>query len=169
MRFVAFTLAVVFSTGFPRPLQAGDPPKRSPELQVLDRFIGDWQDAITNKTTGQKYDAIESRKWSPGGEFVLSEDRNLATKKEAHFLITYDSNNKLYRACFIEEGGGALLLGSWDDRAQTMKWSGPPEVSVKYTGTHRFVDNDHAIWSITVTGQDGTVFVEMSGKQTRRK
>jgi hypothetical protein len=169
MRFVAMTLALVATPTFPRPLQADDPPKRSPELKVLDRFIGDWDDAIINKTTGQKYDATESRKWSRGGDFVLSDDKNLATKKEAHFLITYDPNAGVYRACFIEEASAALLLGAWDEKAQTMKWTGPPEVSVRYSGSHRFVDKDLAIWSIKVTGQDGTVYAEMSGKQTRRK
>jgi hypothetical protein len=169
MRFIAITLVLMTATSFPRRLVAEDAPKMSPEFQVLDRFIGDWDDAIINKTAGQKYNAIEHRKWSPLGEFVLSEDQNLSTKKEAHFLITHDPNANVYRACFIEAGSAALLLGTWDDKASAMTWSGPPEVNVKYAGTHRFIDKDHAEWSITVTGQDGTVYAEMSGKQTRRK
>jgi hypothetical protein len=148
---------------------AAEAEKRSAELQVLDRFVGDWDDAITVKTTGQKYNAIEHRKWSPQGEFVLSEDQNLSTKKEAHFLITYDPDAKVYRACFIEAASAALLVGAWDDKAQAMKWTSPEGIVAKFTGTHRFIDKDHAIWSLKVTGPDGTVFVEMSGKQSRRK
>jgi hypothetical protein len=169
MRLLSIMFAVLATASVPAPLSADDAPKRSAELQVLDRFIGDWEDAITVKTTGQQYNAVESRKWSPLGEFVLSEDQNLSTKKEAHFLITYDPNAKVYRACFIESASAALFLGTWDNKAQTMKWTSPAEVSVKFTGAHRFIDKDHAEWSITVTGADGTVFVEMSGKQSRRK
>jgi hypothetical protein len=169
MRFVAITLVLMTTTSFPRRLVAEDTPKKPPELQVLDRFVGDWDDAITNKTTRQKYNAIEYRKWSPLGEFVISQDQNLSTKKEAHFLITYDPDAEVYRACFIEAASAALLLGAWDAKTQTMTWTSPPEVNVKFTGTHRFIDKDHAEWSITVTGQDGTVYAQMSGKQTRRK
>ena len=169
MRLVSIALAVVTIASIPSHLSADDVPKRSAELQVLDRFIGNWDDAITVKTTGLKYNAIERRKWSPLGEFVLSEDQNLSTKKEAHFLITYDPSAKMYRACFIEEASAALLLGAWDIKSQAMKWTSPDGAAAKFSGTHRFIDKDHAEWSMTVTGLDGTVFVEMSGKQTRRK
>jgi hypothetical protein len=169
MRLVTIMLAVLVTAGVPAPLSADDAPKRSAELQVLDRFIGEWETVVTNKTTGQTFNTVESRRWSRLGEFVLSEDQNLSTKKEAHFLITYDPNAKVYRACFIEEAGAALLLGTWDNKAQMMKWTSPPEVSAKFTGTHRIIDKDHTEWSMKVTGSDGKVFVELSGKQSRRK
>jgi hypothetical protein len=169
MRFLAITLTILATAIFPRPLRSADAPKRSAVLQVLDRFIGEWETVVTNKTTGQKFNTIESRKWSRLGEFILSEDQNLSTKKEAHFLITYDPNGKVYRACFIEEASAALLLGTWDNKAQTMNWTSPPEVSTKFSGTHRIIDKDHTDWSMKVAGPDGTVFVELSGKQSRRQ
>lgn len=169
MRFAATAVAVLAITGFAAPFGAADAPKRSAELQVLERFVGDWETVVTNKVTGQKFNTIESRRWSRLGEFLLSEDQNLATKKEAHFLITYDPNAKVFRASFIEEASAALFLGTWDDKAQTMRWTSPPEVTVKFTGTHRIIDKDHTEWSMTVTGPDGTVFAALSGNQARRK
>lgn len=169
MRLVAITLAVLVAAHRPLPVCGDDAPKRSAELQVLDRFIGNWETVITVKPTGEKYNTTENRKWSREGTFVLSEDLNLSTKKEAHFLLTYDPNAKVYRACFIEEGNAMILVGTWDKDTQTMKWASPDGAGTKYTGNNRFIDRDHVEWSMVVTGPDGKVLVELAAKQTRKK
>ena len=169
MRLIAITLAVLATVSVLRPLSAEDAPKRSAELQVLDRLIGDWQTEVTVKTTGEKFNTTESRRWSKEGKFVLSEDLNLSTKKEAHFLLTYDPNAKVYRACFIEEADAVLLHGTWDEGTQTMKWVSPDGAGARHAGSSRFIDKDRVDWSLTVTGPDGKVLVDLSGKQTRKK
>jgi hypothetical protein len=168
MRLAAIALAILTVAMAP-PLNAGDPASRSAELQVLERILGDWETAITIKGTGEKFNTVEIRRWSKEGKFVLSEDRNLSSKKEAHFLLTYDPNAKKYRACFIEEGNAVLLLGTWDNDSQTMKWAGTDAAGVKHQGTYRFLDKDHVEWTLEVTGPDGRVLAELSAKQTRRK
>jgi hypothetical protein len=50
--------------------------------------------AVANKRFG---------KGSHKGTIVLSEDFNLTTTWEAHFLMTYDPNVKTYRTCYIDE------------------------------------------------------------------
>lgn len=169
MRLIAITLALLASVCISRPLCAEDAPKRSAELQVLDRFIGDWETTVTLKTTGEKFNTLQSRKWSKEGKFVLSEDLNLTSKKEAHFLLTYDENAKLYRTCYIEEVNAVILLGTWDEKSQTMSWTAADPNGVKSTGANRFIDKDHVEWSLVVTGPDGKILAEMSGKQARRK
>jgi hypothetical protein len=168
MRCVGITLAVLTILTATR-VSADADPKRSAELQVLDRWIGNWETVVTIKTTGEKFNTTESRRWSKEGTFVLSEDMNLSTKKEAHFLLTYDPNAKVYRACFIEESNALVLLGTWDKDAATMRWNGTDPAGVKHAGTHRFVDKDHTEWSMVITGPDGKVLVELSAKQVRRK
>jgi hypothetical protein len=168
MRRIAITLAVLTVVAI-RCVNAGDPTNRSVELQVLDRFIGSWESVFTIKATGEKFNTIENRRWSKEGKFVLSEDLNLSSKKEAHFLMTYDPNAKAYRACFIEEGNAVVLLGTWDKDAQVMKWAGPDGAGAKHTGATRFIDKDHVELSMLVVGPDGKVLVELSAKQTRRK
>lgn len=145
-----------------------EPAKRSAELQVLDHFIGDWETEIAVKGTNEKSTSFQSRKWSREGTFVLSEERDLSTKKESHFAITYDSQGKHYRACFINENATVPLLGTWDAQSRTMHWKSS-DVSFKHEGANHFIDADHAEWTMTVTSPDGKVVLELSAKQTRRK
>ncbi len=169
MRPIALMFVLLASVYMSRPVSADEAPKRSEELKVLERFIGNWETTITIKATGEKYHTTESRKWSKAGQFVLSEDLNLSTKKEAHFLLTYDPNAKAYRTCFIDEGNTIMLLGSWDKETQTMKWTGTDSVGNKHAGSNRLIDKDHFEWSLAVSDPDGKVLVELSAKQTRRK
>ncbi|HEY7115346.1 MAG TPA: DUF1579 family protein [Tepidisphaeraceae bacterium] len=168
MRFLAIALAALTIASF-APLSAEDAPKRSAELQVLDRWVGSWRTEVTNKTTGVTFTSTENRKWSRLGEFVLSDDANELTRKESHFLMTYDPNARVYRTCFIEEAAAILMLGTWNEATQTMTWTGADIVGNKLTGTNRFLDKDHNEWSVTLTTPDGKVVVELSGKQTRQK
>ena len=98
----------------------------------------------------------------------MSEERDLSTNKEAHFFITYDSKGKQYRACFINDEATIPILGTWNEKAQTMKWTSP-DIAFKHDGMHTFVDNDNIEWTMSVTSPEGNVVLELSAKQTRRK
>jgi hypothetical protein len=82
--------------------------------------------------------------------------------------MTYDAKSKQYRACFINDEFTVPLLGSWDDKAQTMRWRSA-DIAFKHDAVHRFVDKDHVEWTMTVTSPEGKVVLELSAKQTRRK
>jgi hypothetical protein len=168
MRFVAMTFTLLAAASDSSNLRADDAPKRSADLQVLDRFIGNWETAVIAKGTGEKFNSIESRKWSREGTFVLSEDQDVATKRESHFLITYDPKSKQYRACFINNEFTVPLLGTWDERTRTMKWISS-DVPFKHESVHHFIDKDHVEWSMVVTSPEGKVVLELSAKQNRRK
>lgn len=168
MRFlIALGLCTILNIA--RPLTADDGPKKSDELQVLDRYIGSWETEVTVKGTGDTFKTKETRKWSKAGNFVISEDKNLTTQKEAHFLMTYDPSAKKYRACYIDEATAVILLGTWNEETQTMKWENAEGSPSKSNITDRFLDKDHREWSMAVTGPDGEVFVELSAKQARSK
>jgi hypothetical protein len=147
---------------------AQDAPKRSAELQVLDRFIGEWETVVTVKGTGEKSTTIQSRKWSREGKFVLSEDLDVSAKREGHFLITYDPKAKKYRACYINEEFTVPLLGTWDEKAQSMRWQSS-DVPFKHEAVDYFIDRYTVEWTMTVTSPQGEVVLELSAKQTRRK
>lgn len=168
MRLI-FLAAILIVTAFPIIIvKAQDAPKRSAELQVLDRYIGEWETVVTVKDTGEKLTSIENRKWSREGKFVLSENFDFLPKREAHFLFTYDSKAKQYRACFINEEFTVPLLGQWDEIQKTMRWQSSG-VAFKHDSVHRFIDNEHSEWTMTVTSPEGKVVLELSAKQTRRK
>jgi hypothetical protein len=168
MRLISFAIAVFMAAWALGWVSAEDNPRRSVELQVLDRYIGDWETVVTVKKSGEKFTSIESRKWSREGKFVLSEDQDTSTKKEAHFLFTYDPKGKQYRACFINDEFTVPLLGTWYEKAQTMRWKSS-DVPFKHDAAHRFIDKDHVEWAMTVTSPEGKVVLELSAKQTRRK
>lgn len=168
MRLISIALTVLITLSVLGPVNAEDTPKRSAELQVLDRYIGDWETVITDKGTGKKLTSIESRKWSRGGKFVLAEDQDKSTKKEAHFLITYDPKGKQYRACYINDEFTVPLLGTWDEKAQTMTWKSA-DVAFKQDAVDRFIDKDNVEWTLTVTSPEGKVVLDLSAKQVRRK
>jgi hypothetical protein len=81
MRPISTVLAILFAASVPPSATAQDAPQRSAELQVLGRYLGDWETTITNKVTGEKINTVQSRKWSRGGQFILSEDQDVATKR----------------------------------------------------------------------------------------
>ncbi|MBM4072408.1 MAG: DUF1579 domain-containing protein [Planctomycetes bacterium] len=168
MRLISIALTICILPSVPGPVSAQDAPKRSAELQVLDRFLGEWETVVTTKGTGEKSTSIQSRKWSREGKFVLSEEQDVSTKKESHFLITYDSKGKQYRACFINDECTVPFLGTWDEKAQTMTWKSS-DVAWKHHGIERFIDKDHVEWTMTFTNPEGKVVLELSAKQTRRK
>lgn len=168
MRPIILALTMLILATGPSPANAQDISKRSPELQVLDRYVGNWETVITVKGTGEMITSVESRRWSREGKFVLSENLDLPAKREAHFLVTYDSKAKHYRACFINEEFTVPLLGAWDEGTQTMKWVSS-EVTFKHDLVHRFITKNHVEWTMTVTSPEGKVVLELSAKQTRKE
>ena len=165
MRLISFTLAAFLSAGL---LGAGDAPKRSSELQVLEYLIGDWETVVTVQETGEKSTSIQTRKWSRDGKFVLSEELDISAKKESHFLVTYDPKVRKYRACFMNESVTVPLLGTWDESKQTMTWKSA-DIPFQHEGIHRRVSEDLVEWTMTVTSPEGKVVLNLSARQTRRK
>jgi hypothetical protein len=46
---VVIAFCILASTTIVKAAESGDKPKRSPELQVLDRFVGAWEHEVTLK------------------------------------------------------------------------------------------------------------------------
>jgi len=168
MRLIVFLLVAVGAVCGPGSSAADDAPKRSAELQVLDRCIGDWDVVAAATGTDTKSNSIERRTWSRQGTFLLSENEDLTTTKESHYLITYDPKGKQYRCCFISEEFTVPLLGTWDENTQTMHWRSS-DVAFKHDAVSRFLDKDTVQFRMTVTSPEGKVVLDLSAKQTRRK
>jgi hypothetical protein len=169
MRLIAIMLTALTAATYCQVTDAQDATKRSEELRVLERFIGTWDSVVTNKTTGEKSNTIGQRRWSRKGQFVLFEEFDSSTKKEQHFLVTYDPTGKVYRTCFINENAVADFVGTWDGEKDTMTWKGSDSFGNTFVGVDRFIDKDHAEWSMVFKNPDGKVFLESSAKVARRK
>ena len=108
---------------------------------------------------------------SAGIVTIYAVDGNVLTRKSSvNYLVAYDSNAKVYRACFFDESIVLALVGTWDKDNQTMKWEGSdPGTGNKSAGNYRFVDKDHVEWSLVINGPDGKVVAELVAKQSRVK
>ena len=146
---ILITVLVIFSN--PNRISAEDKPQRSPELQVLDHFIGTWDHELTIKRLDEigieevtQSTSVDTRKWSAGGTFVMIEN-SLAMKKnpdvpELIMMITYDPDTNTYPGCLMSGPSRTLMTGIWNERTDTMYWSGkvsPQEHDCRKASIHR--------------------------------
>lgn len=143
--------------------------KRSPEHQVLDRFVGTWDVDLSITISGQevaKEEAVETRSWSQGGKVVHFEN---AEGTEFHMLLGYDPETRTYPGVILAGAFRTLMTGTWDPKKTTMSFTGNFPDGNKFKGTHRFVDENHAEAASSTTNPAGKVLISQTWKQTRRQ
>jgi len=149
----------------------------SPELQVLEKWVGTWDEVMTNKPTEWLPTAgtsttVNTRAWAIGGKFVRGEGQWEPAKTKYLHLMTYDPAVGKYRSWYFDSANSIpreIVTGTWDETTATMTWEGVDENGIRTKGTHRIVDEDHQEWSVTATSRAGVVLMDLSGKCTRRK
>ena len=169
MKPIATLLAVFVLSTFSLFAIADDTVKRSPELAVLDRFVGTWTSEKRVETPdGQitKRAGVETRKWSPGGGFLVFEG---AGEPEFHMLLTYNEEAKAYTGVFMFGTRRALVTGMWNEKTKTMRLRGTYDNGNTYESTGRFLDNENAEVSATIKNPDGKILLKLSWKSSRRK
>src|SRR6185437_10385163 len=106
MRMVAIALAVVV-TGVHGQAIAQDPTKPTPELKVLEEWIGTWDETMTNKATEwapkvETSTAVTKRVWSLGEKFIRAEGAWQPAKTEFLHMMSYDPVAKVYRSWYFD-------------------------------------------------------------------
>ncbi|MDX1962266.1 MAG: DUF1579 family protein [Pirellulales bacterium] len=174
MRLIFPILVLLTLPGFTVVAHAADVAGRSPELQVLDRFVGTWDFTVTAKPRdGQEstHKTSETRHWSLGGKFVLFENAQTENPDEPHLhlLVTYDPSTKSYPAVMMIGATRWLVDGTWDEQKSTMTFMGNSPVDGQtFVVQNRFVDKDHCETTGMLKNAKGEVFLELTQKQTRR-
>ena len=174
MRLISTTSACLAIATFSADAKADDKPKRSPELLVLERFIGTWdQKAIIHPTGGEKIEMafVSRRRWTLGGTFLQIEDANNLNDPEAkefQMLCTYDPVAQNYPAVIMEGPNRAELTGTWDAKTTTMHWKGKSPDGGTSEGSHQFIGANRAKASVVFKDAEGKVVMEISWPQTRR-
>lgn len=171
MRLIAITFSVLAVTQGFHPAKADEAPKRSAELQVLERFVGTWK-GVTKFKAGERSGTetgILTRKWSRGGkgDFLLEEGTAQPGNRDLHGVWTYDPDGATYRATFMGHNYALICDSTWDDETQTMTFRITDHAGNSGTSRHWFNDEDHAEWSAVIKNPDGEVVYEGSSKQTR--
>jgi len=147
----------------------GDAPERSPELEVLNHFVGTWDMKVTaTPPTGDATtsDELSIRSWSHGGKFLVLDD---PLGEGLHLTFTYDPESRTYPGVMMSGTARHLLIGSWNEDTKTMHWSMKNvDGETTFLGSHRFVRDDYAEASGSIRNADGQVVLKLSWKQTRR-
>ncbi len=175
MKSLVTTIALSFVTATLLGAQeAKAPQKRSPELQVLDRFLGTWRNVATvNPGSDQAHTTTSTvtRTWTREGTGNFMKEHSVSEEgeEEAHIVYTYDPAGKIYRVTYLSRNSALIIKGTWDEEKRTMKWEGLDLEGNVATGTHRFITRDNAEWSWVSKNEDGETVFQCSAKATRIK
>lgn len=169
MRSFHLSLILSLITAFGSSTLADDNTQRTPEFQVLDHFVGNWDLQVTETLIGgdpASYKSTSIRTWSLGGGFIRFED--VATgRPETHILMTYDPEENKYPAVFMSGPSRFNITGTWDESTRVMSFTGTLPDGNRLSSTHRFVSKSKAEVSAVITDPDGEVVAKVSHKQTR--
>ena len=96
------------------------PAPRSPELEVLDQFVGIWDLVMTTTIAGREAatsKTVSHRSWSKGSQFVIFEDPG---QTEITMLLTFDPQTKAYPGSIMIGPRIGLVIANWDEDKKTM-------------------------------------------------
>ena len=152
--------------------QADGAPNRSPELQVLDRFVGVWDVKATIKPVGGKemtMTFVSQRSWTLGGTFLHFQDTGHSHPQVPEFqlLWTYDPVAKNYPGVMMDGPHSGAITGVWNEKTKTMHWKGKTSNGLTVEGRDRFIGNGRTEASGVFRNPDGDVVLEISWSNTR--
>jgi len=175
---VKITMFVAAVSVFLHPVLPGEPTEiqQSPELKVLQRFIGSWEQQVVSKPaqwTPQKQTMGLTTKceWILGGRMLQSKGEWSPGGIETLILMTYDAEKKVYRQWYFDSKGiipRGEELGKWDEATKTLTWTGRLGNGITKTGVTRFIDKDTNEWTVVFKDSDGKVLLDMEGKAKRK-
>lgn len=159
--------AVSFVAGLGSARAEDGPANDSPELAVLDRYVGSWE-------TGGESSGKSSTQWVLDGR-MISTEYTMGDGTTGLILRKYDAAAKLFKSWFFDSNGGEIAMeGTWDAAAQTLRMEGAFEVPVgaetaelTIVVVSHFTSADREEWSITVTDAQGSVLSEIRGVNER--
>jgi len=157
-----------------------EPAKDVPELQVLNHWVGKWDDEITVKPNaglpnGMRAKGTVVAEWVLNGRFVqqtaIMEPSDGHPVLKATSLMTYDPRKRVYRTwMFFSTGTVTETEGQWDEKSRTMMSKGrDAESGVTTAVTATFAADGSERWSIIEKDRYGKVVGETVGKNTPRK
>ncbi len=148
---------------------------KSSELQVLDRYVGTWDETVVikpalwtpEKTTSS---TTTTRKWILNGRMM--ENKGAWTPEDEFLhLMTYDPKQNEFRQWYYDKDNlvPQEYKGRWDAATQTFTFTGTLADGIQSTSQQHFVDKDTFTWTLVAKDQTGKVVLDMEGKCVRKK
>ena len=163
--------AVVLGLAFAPRIYAQDVP---PEMKVLEKRLGNWEGTMSAKPAvftpdGGKLKGDEKVELVLKGRFIQGKTVN-DDQTEATWLATYDVNMKAYRFWFYNSRGHTdESTGQWNEKSKTMTWMRTNPEGITSIAHWRFVDANTLEWDMIAKDKDGKVYLDLTGKMTRKK
>ena len=141
---------------------------------VLERRLGTWEThtvvkpslTVPKEVTIAGTEVVEKVQ---GGKFVRATAKTAGDNGELTTLATHDRAAKTYRMWLRDTLGLSLdAAGVWDEKAQTLTWTGAPADGVAAVAHWKFVGADRMEWDFVVT-TGGQKLLDMHGTMTRKK
>jgi hypothetical protein len=180
-RFMALVLFAGIAVGSATAADTpSEPAKDVPELQVLNHWVGKWDDEMTIKPNagfpnGMRAKGTVTAEWVLDGRFVqqtaAAESGDGFPGMKVTSLMTYDPRKKVYRTwTFFSTGATTESEGRWDEKSRTMtSTSRNAENGGTAIITATFAADGSERWSIVEKDRGGNVVAETTGKNTPRK
>ena len=151
--------------------------KMSPELKVLNRFVGEWEETVVQNPaawTPQQttITAAGTRKWILDGHMIENKGVWSPSKDEFLHLMTYDAEKGEYRQFYFDKNNLASRdenRGKWDEATKTLTFKGEMPNGVQSVLIQHFVDDDSFTWTWVAKDRAGKVVLDMEAKCVRKK
>lgn len=154
---------------------ADEPSAKSSELQVLDRYVGTWDETVVFKPaiwTPEKttLSTTTKRQWILNGTTIENKG---AWTPQAEFLhlMTYDQNKNEYRQWYFDKDNlvPQESHGKWDAATQTFTFAGTLGDGIRTSSQQHFVDRNNFTWTMIAKDDDDKVVLDMEGKCVRKQ
>jgi len=150
--------------------------KKPLETQVLERFIGSWDETVELKPALLTPDAstiktTTTRKWILNGKMVENKGSWSPSDVEFLHLMTYDPEKLEFCQWYFDASTPAARgasRGLWDEATQTLTLTGSMGDEVTSTLKQHFIDKDNFTWTMVAKDNGGAVLLDMEGKVKRK-
>ena len=153
-----------------------DAEARSPELQVLERFVGSWEETVDLKPAGwvpqrATITATGTRRWILNGTMIENRGVWSPNRDEFLHLTSYDPARREYRQLYFDKNTTVPqeYRGTWDEATQTFTFKASLADGVTGTSTQKFSDKDTFTWTLLAKDPTGKVMLDMQGKCVRKE
>jgi len=173
---VLAAVSVILLSGLRGEAQEATTIQQSPELKVLQQFIGSWEQQVVSKPaewTPEKTTMTLTSKgeWILGGRVLQAKAEWSPSGTKALLLMAYDEENKEYRQFYFDSNGGMPRgenRGKCDEATKTFTWKGTLPNGNTSTQIHRLIDNERHEWTFVIKDRTGEVLLDMEAKAKRK-
>lgn len=151
------------------------PVANTPELKVLEHYIGKWDIQITSlaSTDEVKLGGQAKAKWIAGGRYVQQQVTMRVAPQAPTInienIMGWDPEEKTYRVwSFSSHDTPKEFKSKWDAEKKTMRSVSEIGPGITATTTANFSTDGKEVWKIVIASEDRGKLAEISGESSKK-